>query len=514
MAMSVPTVEQPPDRRIRRIVIVGGGSAGWMVAAALSKAVSSRCRVTLVESDEIPTVGVGEATIPPIRRFNQFVGIDEADFLRGTQGTFKLGIQFIDWARMGQRYFHPFSPHGVPFDIVPPYQYWLRGRHRPDAPCLDEYAMAWALASRDRFTKPSSNPKEVLSAFDYAYHFDAGLYARYLRGLSERRGVERVEGRVVGTDLRAEDGFVQRLRLKDGRTVEADLFIDCSGFRGLVIGEALGTGYEDWTHWLPCDRAVAVPCRTGGALTPYTRSTAREAGWQWRIPLQHRIGNGYVFCSRFLDEDRAAEVLLRHLDGEPLAEPRTLRFATGRRKQFWVRNVVAIGLASGFMEPLESTSLHLVQSAILRLLAHFPNRDFDPLVIDEYNRQTIQEFERIRDFLILHYKLTQRDDSPLWRYCASMPIPDTLQHKIEHFRRFGRVVSDGTELFAAPSWTSVHIGQLNWPVCHDPLADMRDFDGDRSLQRLRTAMAVAAGKAPSHVDFLRELCAERESATA
>jgi tryptophan 7-halogenase len=495
---------EPPDRRIRRVVIVGGGSAGWMTAAALSKAVLPRCQVTLVESEEIPTVGVGEATIPPIRRFNQLVGIDEAEFMKATQGTFKLGVQFVDWARKGHRYFHPFSPHGAPFDMVAPHQYWLQGRHQPGAPCLDEYAMAWAIASRGKFSRPSRNPREVASAFDYAYHFDAGLYARYLRSLSESRGVERIEGQVLGATLRGGDGFVQELRLKDGRSVAGDLFIDCSGFRGLLIGDAVGAGYEDWTHWLPCDRAVAVPCESAGELTPYTRSTALEAGWQWRIPLQHRIGNGYVFSSQFLDEDQAADTILRRLDGKRLAPPRTLRFTTGRRKQSWVRNVVAVGLASGFMEPLESTSLHLVQSAILRLLAHFPDREFDPLVIDEYNRLGVHESERIRDFLILHYKLTQREDSPMWRHCAAMSIPDTLQHKIEHFRRFGRLVSDGIDLFGPPSWLAVHIGQFNWPLRHDPLVDLRNVDGDKVLRRLHGAMAV----------FLRELCGDSDHAIA
>jgi tryptophan 7-halogenase len=505
-------MEEPSDRRIRTIVIVGGGSAGWMTAAALSKAVSPRYQITLVESDEIPTVGVGEATIPPIRRFNQFVGIDEADFLTFTQGTFKLGIQFVDWARKGHSYFHPFSPHGMPFDMAPLHQYWLRSRHLPGAPCLDEYSMAWAMASQGKFGKPSRNPRDALCAFDYAYHFDAGLYARYLRTLSESRGVVRLEGRILGADLRSTDGFVQQLRLKDGRTVAGDLFIDCSGFRGLLIGDAVGAGYEDWTHWLPCDRAVAVPCQSAGGLTPYTRSTAREAGWQWRIPLQHRIGNGYVFCSQFMDEDQAADALLRQLDGKPLAHPRTLRFTTGRRKQFWVRNVVAIGLASGFMEPLESTSLHLVQSAILRLLAHFPDRDFNQMAIDEYNRLGVQEFERVRDFLILHYKLTQREDAPLWRYCSAMSIPDSLQHKIAYFREFGRLVGDGIDLFGPPSWLAIHVGQFNWPLRHEPLIDLRDVDGEKALRHQHGAIAAATSRLPSHEDFLSELCGTTENA--
>ncbi len=368
--------------------------------------------------------------------------------------------------------------------------------------------MAWAAASRNRFIRPLSDPRNVLSTFDYAYHFDAGLYARYLREVCESRGVVRQEGKIVKVELRPGDGFVQSVRMEDGRDIAGDLFIDCSGFRGLLIEEALATGYEDWSHWLPCDRAMAVPCTRAGDFTPYTRATAREAGWQWRIPLQHRTGNGYVYCSKYLSDDEAAATLLANLDGEALAQPRPLRFVTGRRKKFWNRNVIAIGLASGFMEPLESTSLHLVQSAVSRLLALFPDRDFDPLVIDEYNRVGINEYERIRDFLILHYKLTQRDDTPLWRHCSAMEIPATLQHKIDHFRRFGRLVTDGSsDLFGPPSWLAVHIGQLNIPERHDPLVDLRATDGDAILARIHTAMVESANELPTHADFIRKHCA-------
>ncbi len=524
---AAPTIDHQ-DRRLRSIVIVGGGSSGWMAAACLSVALTPACRITLIESDEIGTVGVGEATIPPIRTFNQTLRIDEAEFLRRTQGTFKLGIEFVNWGRSAvpghseaaHRYFHPFGPHGVAFDFSPLHQHWLAHRTRLNLPTIDEYSMAWAAARLGRFDRPNNDPRSVLSSFEYAYHFDAGLYARYLREVSEARGVQRVEGKIVRVDQHAQTGFVTSLHLADGRDVAGDFFIDCSGFRGVLIEDALHTGYEDWSHWLPCDRAVAVPCdfrrdSDGKAFdfTPYTRSTAREAGWQWRIPLQHRIGNGYVYCSQFLSDDEAASVLLANLDTPARASPRPLRFTTGRRKQFWNRNVVALGLASGFMEPLESTSLHLVQSGITRLLALFPDRDFDPGVIAEYNRIGIEEFERIRDFLILHYKLTEREDTPLWRWCKAMSIPDSLQWKIDHFARDGRLVTQGFELFGNQSWLAVHIGQFNIPRGHDPLVDLRGVDGAAMLERQRQAMVQCAQAMPTHAEFIRRIGAAATTVT-
>ncbi|WP_221794592.1 tryptophan halogenase family protein [Aquisediminimonas sediminicola] len=494
------------DRAIRSIIIVGGGTAGWMTAAALGNSLQSGCRITLIESEQIGTVGVGEATIPPIRMFNETLGIKENDFLRATQGSFKLGIEFVNWGKKDHRYFHPFGSYGRNFDLLPVHQHWLKAQAEGDAPKLDDLCMAWAAASKGRFAPPVNDPRNVLSTYEYAYHFDAGLYARYLRGYSEQRGVIRVEGQIAGTGLNAETGFIDHVVMEDGQRLEADLFIDCSGFRGLLIEQALHTGYQDWTHWLPCDRAMAVPCASSPDFTPYTRSTAREAGWQWRIPLQHRTGNGYVYSSQFISDDEATATLMANLDGEALGDPRPLRFTTGRRNLFWHKNVIAIGLSSGFMEPLESTSIHLIQAGIAKLLALFPTRDFDPLIIDEYNRIAINEFERIRDFIILHYKLTSRDDSPLWRYCAAMDIPDTLRWKIDHFRRYGRLLAHEMDLFGAPSWLAVHIGQGNMPERTDPLMDHRTLDGREWLGKLQRALAQSADMLPSHRDYIDRHC--------
>lgn len=494
------------DRRIRSVAIVGGGTAGWMTAAALARALQRGTTITLVESDEIGTVGVGEATIPPIRIFNDTLGIDERQFVAETQGTFKLGIEFVDWARVGHRYFHPFGPHGRNFDIVPLHQHWLRVRAEGEGASLDEHSMAWHLARAGRFAPPSPDQRSVLSTYDYAFHFDAGLYARFLRRYAEAKGVARVEGKVANVALDSESGHVVCVTLADGRVIEADLFIDCSGFRGLLIEGALATRYEEWTHWLPCDRAVAVPSARVEAPIPYTRSTAREAGWQWRIPLQHRTGNGYVYCSAHLDDDAAAAALMGRLDAPALADPRNLRFVTGRRRLAWNRNVVAIGLSSGFLEPLESTSIHLIQAGISKLLALFPDRDFDPATIDEFNRVTGIETERIRDFLILHYKLNQRTDAELWRYCAAMDVPDTLKLKLDHFRRHGRLVAREMDLFAPPSWLAVHIGQLNYPDGLDPLLDHRSVDARGWLAKLRAAMAAEAMRVPTHAEFIERNC--------
>ena len=492
---------------IRRIAIVGGGTAGWMAAAALARSLRGACGIELVESDEIGTVGVGEATIPPIRKFNAVLGIDEYDFVRATQGSFKLGIQFVDWTRGGEAYFHPFGRYATDLDMIPFHQHWLR-QHRLDANGkLDDYAMAWAVASRNRFAPPSDDPRSVLSTYAHAYHFDAGLYARYLRSYAEQRGVRRSEGKVVDVALRDHDGFIDHLRLEDGRRISAELYIDCSGFRGLLIEEALRTGYEDWTHWLPCDRALAVPCEPAGELLPYTRATAREAGWQWRIPLQHRTGNGLVYSSHHQSDDAAAATLLANLDGRALAEPRLLRFTTGRRRQSWNRNCVALGLAAGFLEPLESTSIHLIMTGITRLLENFPDTQFDALAIGEYNRRTQVEFERVRDFLILHYHANGREQDELWNYCRHMSIPDSLQYKLAHFRRNGRLVNEGQEVFHDTSWVAVYIGQHVLPEQPEPLAAVGDAAQLRQvLHGMRALMKTAAESLPTHAEFIRRHC--------
>jgi tryptophan 7-halogenase len=492
---------------IDRILILGGGSAGWMAAAALANATKGACDITVIESEEIGVIGVGEATIPPVRQFNQRLGIDEATFVRETSGSFKLGIQFINWTREGHAYFHPFGQYGAEFDDVPYYQHWIREHVAGQQPNLDEHSMAWVAARDGKFTHPSRDRRNIQSTFDYAYHFDAILYARYLRRYSEALGVKRVEGRVTGVQQHPETGFIQSVTLEHGQQFAADLFVDCTGFYGVLIEQALKTGYDDWSHWLPCNRAVAAPCTSGAPPTPYTKSTAKAAGWQWRIPLQHRVGNGYVYCDAFLKPEDAEAELCRSIDSEPLAPPRHLRFVTGKRRKFWNKNCVAIGLSAGFMEPLESTSLHLIQYGILRLLALFPAKDMSPLLADEYNALTTAEYERIRDFLILHYKATERRDSAFWRYCADMSIPDRLQYKIDHFRTHGMIVSDERELFSNPSWIAVLIGQNIIPQRAPALSALRAgaTATDRMIE-VRRAMEEAVRAMPSHAEFINGYC--------
>ncbi len=500
-------MNQQPDRRIRRIVVVGGGSSGWMVAAALSKLLDGSPRIELVESEEIGTVGVGEATIPQMRLFNAALGIDENEFVAATQGSFKLGIEFVDWGALGERYIHTFGGVGQGLGMVPFHHYWARMRATGQAGDISAYSVNALACRANRFAREVRLPDLPALQVAYAYHFDAGLYARFLRRESERRGVTRTEGRITHVEQRPGDGFVTAVVLDGGRRVEGDLFIDCSGFRGLLIEQTLHTGYEDWTHWLPCDRAVAVPCGSVSPLTPYTRATARGAGWQWRIPLQHRTGNGHVFCSRHISEDEATAQLLAQLDGPALAEPRPLRFVTGKRRKLWNRNVVAVGLASGFLEPLESTSLYLVQSSISRLIQFFPTLDFEPADIDEHNRQADEEFERIRDFIILHYRQTRRDDTPFWRQMAGMEVPETLQRKMNLFRSAGRLVQAHLDIFNPESWLQVMLGQGLQPQGHHPLAEQLTLDeGAYFLGSIRAGVERQVAAMPSHEAFIAQHC--------
>ncbi|ACT60140.1 tryptophan halogenase family protein [Hirschia baltica] len=494
---------------IKTIAIIGGGSAGWMAAAALSNALQKSCQIKLVESEEIGTVGVGEATIPPVKYFNAQLGIDEASFMRETNATFKLGIEFIDWARKNQSYFHPFGQYGAEFDQTPFYQYWMREAIRGNiSQSIDIFSMAWKMSEAGKFQHPEKDKRKIQSTFDYAYHFDANLYARFLRKYSELRGVERLEGKVVNVELRAETGDIEKVLLQSGETIEADLYIDCTGFYGVLIEKALQTGYEDWSRWLPCDRAVAAACNAAeGPLLAYTKSTAKAAGWQWRIPLQHRVGNGYVYSSQHLDPHLAEDELMKSIEGDALVGARHLRFVTGRRKKFWNKNCVAIGLSAGFMEPLESTSLHLIQYGIMRLLALFPNADMSPLLADEYNALTSAEYERIRDFLILHYKATERDDTSFWQYCANMPIPDRLAYKMDQFRENGILVSDERELFHNPSWIAVYLGQGIKPKRAPALTSYRmQVPVSERFSQVQAAMQSALKVMPDHRTYVENYC--------
>jgi tryptophan halogenase len=493
---------------LQRIVVVGGGTAGWMAAAAFSKLLHGRYDIHLVESDEISTVGVGEATIPALKHFNTALGIDEDEFLRVTMGSFKLGIEFVDWHRPGHSYIHSFGSVGQDLGLVPFHHYWHRQFMAGKASELGAYSIDTMAAREHKFTRPVQAPNTPLSAIAYAFHFDAGLYAQYLRRYAQARGVRRTEGRIVSVEQRAADGYIDAVVLASGQRISGDLFMDCSGFQALLIEQTLHTGFDDWSHWLPCDRALAVPCESAGALTPFTRSTAHAAGWQWRIPLQHRTGNGHVFSSRHMSEDEAAAILMARLDGPALAEPRLLKFKTGRRRQIWNKNVVAVGLAGGFLEPLESTSIYLIQTAIARLLNFFPGAEWSDADRDEYNRQAGLEFESIRDFLILHYKATARDDSAFWRDCREMPVPPSLAHRIELFRANGRLVRIQEDLFAEASWLQVLVGQGILPGGHHALAHLLDeSDCQAFLDKIRDSVRDAVRGMPTHAEYLARHCA-------
>jgi tryptophan halogenase len=495
-------------QHIRRIVVCGGGTAGWMTAAALAKLLGPAWHITLIESEEIGTVGVGEATIPLINVYNEALELDENEFMRETAATFKLGIEFVNWGRLGDSYIHGFGPLGPDIGLAKFHHYWL-SRH-PDgrAADLEAFSINIAAARRGKFMRARKDlGRSPLAEIAHAYHFDAGLYAAFLRRYAERRGVLRIEGRIGSVSTRADNGFVESVTMESGQRVPGDLFIDCTGFRGLLIEQTLHTGYEDWSHWLPVNRAWAVPCENHHPLTPYTRATARAAGWQWRIPLQHRMGNGHVFCNSFIGEQEAADVLVGNLDAPRLADPRMLRFVTGKRRQLWNRNVVAVGLSSGFLEPLESTSIHLIQNTVARLTTFFPFDRFDQADIDEFNRQSDFEFERIRDFIILHYKATERTDTEFWNYVRTMPIPDSLAHKLELWRSNARVFRDSQELFSEISWVEVLLGQRIVPRGYHPLVDTLAAEKiDEFLAGVRQTIARCVEAMPTHEQYVAEQC--------
>jgi len=488
------------DRRIRSVVIIGGGTAGWMAASAINRLVDpGRLKVTLVESVDIGTVGVGESTLPHFRAFNASLGIAEAEFMRATGATFKLGIRFEDWGAPGDQYFHPFGVHGAGNEEAPFHHYWRKASQAADVGPIHDYSLPAVMAREGRFRPPGSETGALTSTFAYGYQMDAGRYAAFLRARAATAGVARIEGKVISVDQDDERGMIRSVTLERGETIEGDLFIDCSGFRGLLIEQTLGAGFTDWSHWLPCDSAVAMPCSSDQPGTPYTRATALPGGWQFRIPLQHRIGNGYVYSSAVIDRDAATDALMGRLEGEPLAEPLHLKFKAGQRTRNWMGNCVAVGLSAGFIEPLESTSIYLIQKAITTLIELWPDRTFDPIDSQEFNRVMDVEAECVRDFVILHYHANRRGDSPLWNHVRTMTLPDSLAGKIDLFRSRGMVQPYREGLFAQPSWVAVFLGQGVTPGRHHPLADkLSDAQLVRGLAGLREAIRRAVVDMPTH----------------
>lgn len=496
------------DTRLKRLVIVGGGSAGWMTAAALSRMLDSRkVQITLVESEQIGTVGVGEATIPDMINFNRMLGISEADFMKTTDATFKLGIEFVNWGRQGDSYFHPFGEHGVDMQGVDFHQYWLSSHQNGSDHPIEDYSLCAAAGKTNKFCHPAQNPKSVLSKLRYAYHFNATKYAKFLRFYAETRGIKRIEGKVETVATAPETGHVQALNLDNGKCIEGDFFFDCTGFRALLMRQTLGVAFEDWARWLPCNSAQTIACEHTHTLPSYTRSTAHSAGWQWRIPTQSRTGNGHIYSTDFMGDDEAHRILMQNLDAPAIGDARTIRFKTGCSKEFWHKNCVGIGLSSGFLEPLESTSLYLIQMGISKFISLFPTGDLQPVVVAEYNRQMRQQFDQVRDFIILHYYATERDDSPFWTYCRTMDIPESLQHKIELFHEAGRVFRYDDELFSRPSWVAVMLGQNIVPKVCDPIvATLEQNQVTHSLASMRHAMVHAADKMPTHAAFIDQYC--------
>ncbi len=495
---------------INHIVIVGGGTAGWMAAAALSKLRAGRpVAITLVESEQIGTVGVGEATIPPFLDFNRLLDIDEREMLAEVGGSFKLGIQFVNWGKLGDSYIHPFGNYGYQMEGVSFHHVWHRYQQAGDKRPIQVFNMETMAAHFGRFARTEDYQRDDLPPVNYAYHLDAGRYARYLRKYAETRGVVRKEGKVTDVALDSGSGFVAAITTEDGTVINGDLFIDCSGFRGLLIEQTLKTGYEDWTHYLPCDRAVALPCQRedGSGPLPYTRATAHTAGWQWQVPLQHRNGNGHVYCSSFMKDQEALDILLGNIAGKPGAEPNYLRFVTGRRKKFWNKNVVALGLAGGFMEPLESTSIHLINTGINKLIAVLSLDGITQTQEDAFNRLTGKEYARIRDFLILHYNSTTRNDSEFWNYCRTMAVPDSLTEKVELFRQNGQIFREDDELFTETSWAAVMMGQGIQMGGHNAMADgLKDAATQEEMDGIEQSIRYVVQHMPTHGDYLNKYC--------
>ncbi|WP_371193712.1 tryptophan halogenase family protein [Glaciecola sp. SC05] len=496
------------NKQKSKIVIVGGGSAGWMSAAAFSHILpSEQYAISLVESDSIGTVSVGEATIPAILEFNQMLGINEAEFLAFTHGSFKLGIEFHDWYKKGHQYMHPFGPYGVPMQGIPFHHYWLKDKLRGKEQPLSDYCLEYRAALHNKFCHPQPQSRSALANIKYAYHFDAIKYAEYLSAFSMQRGVNKIKGDIKKVHQQTNSEDIKAVELADGSYIDGDIFIDCSGFKGLLIAQTLKVGFEDWREYLPCDSAIAQPSESLAEIKPYTISTAHDCGWQWQIPLQHRMGNGFVFSSEFLSKEVAINRLAKRLPSKALADARQLKWINGKRKQAWKNNCIAIGLSAGFIEPLESTGLQLIQSAIMRLLSLFPSGRCEPANINTYNRYTDDELWRIRDFIILHYKATERDDSEFWRYCRNMQIPDSLQDKIELYQASGRLFRENNELFNEISWFSVMNGQGLIPRAYHPLANhLEESHRQQNLSHIAGAMREAEQHMPNHKVYLQQYC--------
>lgn len=482
---------------IKRVVIAGGGTAGWMAAASLSQLLKGSLQVSLVESDNIGIVGVGEATIPPIRTLHKLLGIDEKAFVKATNATFKLGIQFENWGRKGDSYIHSFGMTGRECWAGEFHHFWLRAQREGQEHPFGAYCVEHEAALAGKFGFSQQLP------MNFAYHLDASQYGQFLRKMAEENGVRRIEGTIARVDKNPSTGFIEQLALQSGELVEGDFFIDCTGFRGLLIEQALHTGYQDWSHFLPCDSAVAVQTETPGEPRPYTRSIAHDAGWQWQIPLQHRTGNGLVYCQRYLSDEDAKARLLAQIEGNTINDPRVIKFTPGKRRKGWNKNCVALGLASGFIEPLESTSIHLIMTAIVRLMRLFPFEGISDAAINEYNNKFDSEMQCILDFIVMHYHVTQRDDSPFWRHCKEMEIPDSLKHKLDLFKNTGLVFLDDGDIFRVDSWTQVMLGQRLQPKQFNRVAyEMSDDEFNRFMAGVREQVKAKVNALPSHGAFV------------